>query len=101
MHSTKDRNRTKLKKPTQHSGTKQDASVSLTAKTRCAVGFQEEADELGHALETWSDTTAQYWVGVGRKSQIPLSVKFATFRMKPVVGENFMLLGCVIFEGAT
>ena len=34
------------------------------AKTACsqydiAVGFQEEADTLGHALETWSDTTAQ------------------------------------------
>ena len=31
-----------------------------------ACGFLEEADELGHALETWSDATNQYWVKVGR-----------------------------------
>ena len=40
-----------------------------------------EVDEFGHALGTWSDTTTQYWVSVGRKSQIPLSGKFATFRV--------------------
>ena len=32
-------------------------------------------------------------------SQIPLSRKFAIFRMKPVLGETFMPLGCVILEG--
>ena len=83
MHSKKDRIRIKLRKPTQHFGTKQDSSVYSKAKMpRCqdgqeaakaaisqyarAVGFQEEADELGHALETWSDTAAQYWTSVGR-----------------------------------
>ena len=49
--------------------------------------------------ETWSDATIQYWVKVGRMSQIPLSGKFATFRMKPVLRETFMPLGCVILEG--
>ena len=29
-----------------------------------AGGFLEEADELGDALETWSDATNQYWVKV-------------------------------------
>ena len=65
-----------------------------------AFGFLEEADELGHALETWSDATNEYWVKVVRMCQIPLSGKFATFRMKPVLGETFMPLGCVILEGA-
>ena len=95
--------------PTQHSGTKQDASVSSTGKSRVvrdgqedaatacslyesAVGFHEDANELGHALETWSDIAAQYCVSVWRKSQMPLSVFFATFRMKLVSGETFMSL---------
>ena len=30
----------------------------------------------------FGDTTTQFWVSVGRKSQIFLSGKFATFRMK-------------------
>ena len=64
-----------------------------------ACDFLEEADELGHALETWSDATTQYWVKVGRISKIPLSGKFAIFRMKPVLGETFMPLGCVSLEG--
>ena len=97
MHSKKDRIRTKLRKPTQHFGTKQDSSVcSKEKKPRCqdgqepakaacsqyasAAGFQEATDELGHALETWSDTSVKYWMSVGRKSQVPLSGKFATFR---------------------
>ena len=64
-----------------------------------AVGTSEESDELGHALETWSDATAQYW-GLFRKSgQLTLSGKFAKFRVKPVLGETFMPLGCVILEG--
>ena len=116
MHSKKDRIRTKLRKPTQHFGTKQDSSVYSkekkprrqdgqdAAKAACsqyasADGFQEGTDELGHASETWSDTSVQYWMSVGRKSQIPLSGKFATFRLKPVFGETFMPLGCVILEG--
>ena len=56
-------------------------------------------DEVGHALETWSNATTRYWVKVGRMSQIPLCGKFATFRMKPVLGETFMRLGCIILEG--
>ena len=59
----------------------------------------EESDELGHALETWSDATAQYWASSGREGQPTLSRKFAKFRMKPVLGETFMPLGCVILEG--
>ena len=31
--------------------------------------------------------------------QTTSSGKFATFRMKPVLGETFMPLGCVILEG--
>ena len=64
-----------------------------------AVGFLEEADRLGHALGTWSDTAAQYWVSVGRKGQFLLTGKFATFRMKPVFGETYMPLDCVILKG--
>ena len=41
----------------------------------------------------------QYWVKVGRMCQIPVSGKFATFHMKPVSGETFMPLECVILEG--
>ena len=61
-----------------------------------AVGTLEESNELGHALETWSDATAQYWASSGRVGQLTLSGKFAKFRMKPVLGETFMPLGCVI-----
>ena len=113
---SKDRTRTTLKKPTQHFGTKQDAIVfskarSLAVKTdrktpkqhapnmQARVVFLKEADELGHALETRSDATTPHWVKVGRMTQIPLSGKFATFRMKPVLGETFMPLRCVILEG--
>ena len=74
------------------------------AETACsqyanAVGTLEESDELGHALETWSDATAQYWASSGRVGQLTLSGKFAKFRMRPVLGETFMPLGCVILEG--
>ena len=61
--------------------------------------FLEEVDELGHALETWSDTAAQYCVSVGRKSQILLTGHFATFRLELVSGETYMPLDCVILEG--
>ena len=115
MHFTTDKFLIKLRKPTQHSGTKQGASVSSTAnsrvvktgrmpprrhvpKTQVHLGFLEEVDDLGHALETWSDTAAQYWVRVGRKSQTPLAGKFATFRMKLVLGETNMPLDCVIWR---
>ena len=72
-----------------------------TAEAACsqyanAVGTLEESDELGHALETWS---AQYWASSGRVGQLTLSGKFAKFRMRPVLGETFMPLGCVILEG--
>ena len=98
--------RTTLRKPTQHFGTKHEASVLSKARSlavdrdrkvpkRHATNM-EEADEWGHALETWSDATTPYWVG--RKSQFPLSGKFATFRMRPVLGETFIPLRCVILE---
>ena len=54
---------------------------------------------LVHALETWSDATAQYWASAGRVGQPTLSGKFAKFRMRPVLGETFMPLECVILEG--
>ena len=85
MHSKEGRRRTKWRRPTEHFGTKQDASASSKAEslvvktgrksprrrapnTQSAFGFQEEAHELVHALESWSDTITQYWVSVGRKS---------------------------------
>ena len=52
-----------------------------------ACGFLEEADELGHALETWSDATTQYKVKVGRMCQTLLSGKFATFSHEACVGQ--------------
>ena len=85
------------KKPRCEDG-QEDTQAACSQYAR-ACGFLEEADELGHALETWSDATTQYWVKVGRMCQIPLSGKCATFRMKPVLGETFMPLGCVILEG--
>ena len=47
--------------------------VAKMACSQCAnaVGFLEEANELGHALETWSDTAARYWAGVGRQGRVP------------------------------
>ena len=78
--------------------------VQETAEAACTqyanvVGTLEESNGLDHALETWSDATAQYWVSSGRVGQLALSGKFAKFRMKPVLGETFMPLGCVILEG--
>ena len=61
---------------------RQQDTQAACSQYATACGFLEEADELGHALETWSDATTQYWVKV-----VPLSGKFATFRMKPVLGD--------------
>ena len=77
----------------------QEDTQAACSQCAHACGFLEEADELGHALETWCDATNQYWVKVGRMCKTPWSGKFATFRMKPVLGETFMPLGCVILEG--
>ena len=85
------------KKPRCQDG--QEDTQAACSQDAHACGFLEEADELDHALETWSDATTQYWVKLGRMSQIPLSGKFPTFRMKPVLGETFMPLGCVILVG--
>ena len=72
--------------------------VAKVACSRCvnAVEFLEEAGELGHALETWSDTAAEYWAGVGRQGRIPLTGGFATFRLKLVFGATCMPMDCVI-----
>ena len=72
--------------------------VAKMACSQCAnaVGALEEADELGQALETWSDTAAQYWAGVGRQGRIPLTGGVATFRLKPVLGTTRMPMNCVI-----
>ena len=77
----------------------QETAEAVCSQYANAVGTLEESDELGHALETWSDATAQYWASSGRVGQLTLSGKFAKFRMKPVLGETFMPLGCVILEG--
>ena len=104
------------RKPFHHFGTKQDCKCTFEGrKLRCSFGQEtaeaacsqyanavvtlEESDELGHALETWSDATAQYWASSGRVGQPTLSGKFAKCRMRPVLGETFMPLGCVILEG--
>ena len=84
-------------KPTHHFGKQQDSNTFEGRKPRCsfgqenaeaacsqyanAVGTLEESNELGHALETWSDDTAQYWASSGRVGQLTLSGKFAKFRM--------------------
>ena len=85
------------KKPRCQDG-EEDTQAACSQYAR-ACGFLEEADELGHALETWSDATTQYWVKVGRTCKIPLSGRVATFRMKPVLGETFMPLGCANVDG--
>ena len=85
------------KKPRCQDG--QEDTQAACSQYAHACGFLEETDELGHALETWSDATNQYWVKVGRMCKTPSSGQFATFRMKPVLGETFMPLGCVILEG--
>ena len=77
----------------------QETAEASCSQDASAVGTMEESDELGHALETWSDATAQYWASSGRVVQPTLSGKFAKFRMRPVLGETFMPLGCVILEG--
>ena len=101
-------------KPTHHFGKQQDSNVRSKAESLAAVlgrkplrrfqyanavGTLEESNDLGHALETWSDATAQYWTSSGRVDQLTLSGKFDKFRMKPVLGETFMPLECVILEG--
>ena len=68
------------------------------ACSQFAVGFQDEADELGYALETWSDA-AQYWAAEERKERSPVTGGFATFRLRPVSGETRMPKECVILVG--
>ena len=74
------------KKPRCQDG--QEDTQAACSQFAHACGFGEEADELGHALGTWSDATTQHLVRVGRKSQIPLSGEFATFRVKPLCQEK-------------
>ena len=64
-----------------------------------AVGFLDEADERGHALETWSDAAAQYWANVERQRRSLLTGGFATFHLRPVLGETRMPMDCVILAG--
>ena len=85
------------KKPRCQDG--QEDTQAACYQYASACGFLEEADELGDALETWSDATTQHWVKVGRTCQIPLSGKVANIRMEPVLGETFMPVACVILEG--
>ena len=77
----------------------QETAEEACSRYASAVGTLEESNELGHALETWSDATARYWASSGKEGQTTLSGKFAKFRMKPVLGETVMPLGCVILEG--
>ena len=64
-----------------------------------AVGFVDEADELGHAMWTWSDAGAQYGATEERKGRSPLSGGFATFRLRPALGQTRMPMDCVIVAG--
>ena len=64
-----------------------------------AVGFLDEADEGGHALETWSDAAAQYWANVERQGRSHLTGCFATFHLRAVLGETRMPMDCVILAG--
>ena len=57
----------------------QEIAKMACAQCANAVGFLEEADELGQALETSSDTAAQYWASVGRQGQIPSQVVLRLF----------------------
>ena len=52
------------------------------------VGFLDEADELGHALETWSDTAAQHWASVERQGRFLLTGGFANFLIGACFGRN-------------
>ena len=68
------------------------------ACSQFAIGFLDEADELGHALETWSDA-AQYWATEERKERSLLTGGFATLRLRLVSGETRMPKECVILAG--
>ena len=60
------------KKPRFQDG--QEDTQAACSQYAHACGFLEEAHELGHALETWSDATNQYWVKAGRMCQTPFLV---------------------------
>ena len=79
--------RTVLEQTIQHVGMKQGADVPFSGREpRCrdgqetgemacsryadAVGFLDEADEIGHALETLRDTAAQYWQSWNAKDDL-------------------------------
>ena len=64
-----------------------------------AVGFLEDADELGHSLGTWSDTAGSVLgSSVERKGQSLLTGRFATFRLNLVFKRNPHAY-CVILAG--
>ena len=44
----------------------QEGAEAACSQYANAVGTLEESNELGHALETWSDATAQYWASSGK-----------------------------------
>ena len=73
------------KKPRCQDG--QEDTQAACSQYAHACGFLEEADEVGHALQTWSDATNQYWVQVGRMCKTPRLASLLHFRMKLVLGE--------------
>ena len=110
------KHRNTMEEADPHCGTKQDASVS--SKAESLVVKTDRKPPRRHApnmqVRLVSRKRQTSWATLWRpgatprpttgrvldeKSQIPLSGKFATFRMKPVLGETFMPLGCVIREG--
>ena len=66
-----------------------EVSLSRRIGSRQNDSFQEESHELDHALD---------WESVTRKSQITLTFKFATFRVKSVLEGIFMFSGYVILK---
>ena len=74
------------KKPRFQDG--QEDTQAACSQYAHACGFLEKANELGHALETWSDATNQYWVKVGRMCKTSLVWPVCYFSHEACVGRD-------------
>ena len=74
------------KKPRSQDG--QEDTQAACSQYAHACGYLEKADELGHALETWSDATNQYWVKVGRMCKNTLVWQVCHFSHEACVGRD-------------
>ena len=77
----------------------QEAAKMACSQCANAVGFSDEADELGHAWETWSNTAAQCWATAGRQRRLHLAGWCCDFSSEACLGETRMPMDCVILEG--